>query len=45
MARAVDVARLVHLNGGHLVGKTRLQKSTYFLEAMEAGFGGLPCAR
>ena len=39
MARAVDVARLVHLNGGHLVGKTRLQKSTYFLEAMEAGFG------
>lgn len=39
MARAEDVARLIHLNGGELVGKTRLQKSAYFLETLEAGFG------
>lgn len=39
MADASDVARLVHLNGGHLIGKTRLQKSAYFLDAYGAGFG------
>lgn len=39
MADASDVARLVHLNGGQLIGKTRLQKSAYFLDAHGAGFG------
>ncbi len=39
MADAADVARLVHLNGGQLIGKTRLQKSAYFLDAYGAGFG------
>lgn len=39
MADANDVARLVHLNGGRLVGKTRLQKSAYFLDAKNVGFG------
>jgi uncharacterized protein YwgA len=39
MADALDVARLVYLNGGQLVGKTRLQKSAYFLDAKDAGFG------
>jgi uncharacterized protein YwgA len=39
MADASDVARLVHLNGGQLIGKTRLQKSAYFLDAFGAGFG------
>jgi uncharacterized protein YwgA len=36
---ASDVARIVQLNGGQLIGKTRLQKSAYFLEAKKAGFG------
>lgn len=39
MADAADVARLVYLNGGELVGKTRLQKSAYFLDAKQVGFG------
>jgi len=39
MMKAKDVARIVHLNGGQLVGKTRLQKSAYFLEAKGLGFG------
>jgi uncharacterized protein YwgA len=39
MADASDIARLIHLNGGRLIGKTRLQKSAYFLEIMGAGFG------
>ena len=39
MADASDIARLVHLNGGRLIGKTRLQKSAYFLEMTRAGFG------
>lgn len=39
MVEPLDVARLVGLNGGQLVGKTRLQKSAYFLEAMNVGVG------
>jgi uncharacterized protein YwgA len=39
MSHASDIARLIQLNGGHLVGKTRLQKSAYFLEMKGAGFG------
>jgi uncharacterized protein YwgA len=39
MVEPIDVARLIALNGGRLVGKTRLQKSAYFLEAEEIGFG------
>lgn len=33
------VAEVVSLNGGQMVGKTRLQKSLYFLESMGVGFG------
>lgn len=33
------IARVVSLNGGALVGKTRLQKSIYFMEALGVGFG------
>jgi uncharacterized protein YwgA len=33
------VARIVSLNGGKLVGKTRLQKSAYLLESCGVGFG------
>lgn len=33
-----DVAALIALNGGEVVGKTRLQKIFYLLEAMELGF-------
>lgn len=39
MPDAFDVARLVRSNGGQLIGKTRLQKSAYFLEQFGAGFG------
>jgi uncharacterized protein len=39
MTQASDVAHLILLNGGRLVGKTRLQKSAYFLEAKGVGFG------
>ena len=39
MTDASDVVRLVRSNGGSLIGKTRLQKSAYFLEEMESGFG------
>lgn len=39
MADASDIARLIYLNGGQLIGKTRLQKSAYFLETMRVGFG------
>lgn len=39
MVEALDVARLVALNGGQIVGKTRLQKSAYFLEALQVGLG------
>jgi uncharacterized protein YwgA len=39
MASAGNVARIVQLNGGRLIGKTRLQKSAYFLEALGIGFG------
>ena len=34
-----DAARIIHLNGGRIIGKTRFQKSSYFLEAMRIGFG------
>jgi uncharacterized protein YwgA len=33
------VADIVSLAGGKLVGKTRLQKSVYFLETLNLGFG------
>jgi len=33
------IARVVSLNGGELIGKTRLQKSIYFMEALGVGFG------
>jgi uncharacterized protein len=39
MANASDIARLIQLNGGELTGKTRLQKSAYFLEVKGLGFG------
>ena len=39
MADVEAVARIVRLNGGQLVGKTRLQKSAYFLESLGVGFG------
>jgi uncharacterized protein len=39
MANPGDVARVVQLNGRRLIGKTRLQKSVYFLEALGVGFG------
>jgi uncharacterized protein YwgA len=39
MADASDIARLIYLNGGQLTGKTRLQKSAYFLEILSAGYG------
>jgi uncharacterized protein len=39
MTSASSVACIVRLNGGRLIGKTRLQKSVYFLEALGAGFG------
>ena len=34
-----NIAALILLNGGKIVGKTRLQKTVYLLEAMELGFG------
>jgi len=39
MANPGDVARVVQLNGRRLIGKTRLQKSVYFLEVLRIGFG------
>ena len=39
MAPAFNVAKIVQLNGGRIVGKTRLQKTAYFLEALHQGFG------
>lgn len=39
MSRKLDaVAQIVSLNGGDLKGRTRLQKSFYFLEALDLGF-------
>jgi uncharacterized protein YwgA len=38
MADIEAVPRIVQLNGGRLVGKTRLQKSAYFLESLGVGF-------
>lgn len=35
---AEGIAEVVRLNGGELVGRTRLQKTCYFLEALEVGF-------
>ena|SRR5436305_50145 len=34
-----NVSDVVKLSGGKLVGKTRLQKSVYFLEVFNIGFG------
>ena len=40
MSQKIDaVLHVVCENGGTLKGKTRLQKSVYFLEAMDVGFG------
>jgi len=39
MANPWNVARIVQLNGGRLIGKTRLQKSAYFMEYLGIGFG------
>jgi uncharacterized protein len=39
MADVNAVRRIVKLNGGRLTGKTRLQKSAYFLEFGRVGFG------
>jgi uncharacterized protein len=39
MTSASSVAKVVNLNGGCLVGKTRLQKTVYFLESLHQGFG------
>jgi uncharacterized protein YwgA len=36
---AEDVRDVIQLNGGQIVGRTRLQKSFYFLEALGLGFG------
>lgn len=34
-----SVAKVVSLNGGTLIGKTRLQKTIYFMEILGIGFG------
>ncbi|HEX3709968.1 MAG TPA: hypothetical protein VHV56_08770 [Pseudolabrys sp.] len=39
MAQPGNTARIIWLNGGRMIGKTRFQKSTYFLEALGIGFG------
>jgi uncharacterized protein YwgA len=39
MADVEAINRILRLNGGSLVGKTRLQKTAYFLEATGVGFG------
>ena len=36
---ANEVAKVIGLNGGTLIGRTRLQKTFYFLEALNCGFG------
>lgn len=36
---ANHVAKVIHLNGGKLIGKTRFQKTVYFLEQFGGGFG------
>src|SRR5688572_18747783 len=36
---AQSVQQVVSLNGGKLIGKTRLQKSIYLLEAFQGGYG------
>lgn len=39
MTQASEAAHLIRLNGGQLIGKTRLQKSAYFLESKGVGLG------
>ncbi|MDF3218557.1 hypothetical protein EN962_32560 [Mesorhizobium sp. M7A.F.Ca.CA.001.09.2.1] len=39
MTNSTDIAKILNLNGGELVGKTRLQKTFYFLERLGIGFG------
>lgn len=39
MDKIDSVAALIRLNGGGIVGKTRLQKTVYLLEAKGIGFG------
>ena len=36
---ADNITKIVSLNGGRLVGKTRFQKTAYFLEEFGVGFG------
>jgi uncharacterized protein len=39
MSPAMCIAKVIRLNGGRIVGKTRLQKTVYFLEQLGVGFG------
>jgi uncharacterized protein YwgA len=39
MANVADVVRIARLNGGRIIGKTRFQKTAYFLERLGIGFG------
>jgi uncharacterized protein len=39
MTSPANVAEIIKLNQGSLVGKTRLQKTFYFLEILGVGFG------
>jgi uncharacterized protein len=39
MATLDDIVRIIRLNGGRIIGKTRLQKTFYFLEALNLGCG------
>ena len=39
MTKAENVSDIVRLNGGIVVGKTRLQKTAYFLKSRNVGYG------
>jgi uncharacterized protein YwgA len=39
MATLDDIVRIIRLNGGRIIGKTRLQKTVYFLETLNLGSG------
>jgi len=39
MTTPLDIKDIIDANGGRLIGRTRLQKSAYFLEAAGVGFG------
>jgi len=38
MATVDNVIHLIRLNGGRVIGKTRLQKTAYLLESIGRGF-------